>query len=448
MIYLLSSCLSLVLCSLTDHFSHSSCLRPSILMRIYPRSAIRYVRSRLRVLLLGIHHRSLRSILERKMVQPDPTMDKPRSAADIATDAPGEPKDAVDGGGRRRRDVDEGTEGGTVLPTHSVSRRASLAERRRWMQQDAEPTQTRSTEGRDVMDMGSTTGQLVRDTATRSTSRGAISNQPMQHAPSKKTPLLQDKHNSPRNISSSRVSGAGDLLVKATTPAQEDFGPPSSAIDARHSWQNSQKMSSSQISRYGGNRAVNPDTSVADKSRTSSAKCDTRNRNSLLQTALQDHAGPGEIPTRPARGRRPPTPYHPPSDVALTEIPESSVGETEETAHRDVSSCPGDSSTIWLILVLSFLRDPHVGRRSRSSHNHEDDIRLPFHRRCFCRRNNRNTTCPNSKSSLGRRTRPSRKHLCQRGIASYQVRIPRAWRHPRSQQTTRRSRRCRRILET
>lgn len=208
---------------------------------------------------------------------------------------PGETNSIPAGDGRRRRDVDEGTEGGTVLPMHSVSRRASLAERRRWMQQDAEPILTRSTDGQDELDIGNTAGSRVRDATAKPIMRAGTSDQPVHKSSSSKIPQLQDFHDRSRNISSSY------------TPRFLDQTP------------------------------VRQQASSRENSGTSTVHKDARSETNSPQNAQRSLSVSGDIPTRPTRGRRPPTPYHPPSDVALTEIPESSVEEPEETVQQEVS---------------------------------------------------------------------------------------------------------------
>jgi hypothetical protein len=189
----------------------------------------------------------------------------------------------------RRRDVDQGTEAGTVLPMHSVSRRASLAERRRWTEQMPEPKATLLTDGGDVVEDVTTAGHRGRPSVMHP---GTTSNQ------------------SPETPSYSKVSPARDTNAtqKASTPRTS--------------------------------RSIVDETDIALPKELAARLEPIAIRSGTDVPHLGRRSIPADMTTRPTRGRRPPTPYHPPSDVALTEIPESSVGGEGETLQREVCVDP------------------------------------------------------------------------------------------------------------
>ena len=73
----------------------------------------------------------------------------------------------------------------------------------------------------------------------------------------------------------------------------------------------------------------------ADTASASAGQFPTRTHNSKITgvEAVQLNISKGATEQIPSRGRRPPTPYHPPSNLALTEISESSE-EGDEVNQR------------------------------------------------------------------------------------------------------------------
>lgn len=212
---------------------------------------------------------------------------------------------ARDDANTRRRDVDEGTEGGTVLPMHSVSRRASMAERRKGIEQMAEPKVIAPTDGKDAMESRPSTGHRG---WTLDSHAGTTVNQP--------APSLSYRRSSPTHDDNA-VQRVSTLRILRSTAGKTD------AV---------MRDSATRLERI----AVHAEPDKPHRER-----CST----------------PGDKPTR---GRRPPTPYHPPSDFALRKIPESVVGDEREPLHREVRVIPITESKMWLIIFMTLLRGRNV----------------------------------------------------------------------------------------
>ena len=77
----------------------------------------------------------------------------------------------------------------------------------------------------------------------------------------------------------------------------------------------------------------------ADTASASAGQFPTRTHNSKITgvEAVQLNISKGATEQIPSRGRRPPTPYHPPSNLALTEISESSEEGDEVNQRSPVS---------------------------------------------------------------------------------------------------------------
>lgn len=194
----------------------------------------------------------------------------------------------------RGRDVDEGTEAGTVLPTHSVSRRASLAERRRWEHQQEEQMPSRLVNRHDVVGNNVASSSRAPTTPTKGMTTAGASNRQTRSpsgADDRNSQLQRVKH-APQSITSSPVSP----ITAAGTSARVSHD------DAESTPSNNGSRSGTRFSRI----------------------------------EHQVQCIPEDTSARPSRGRRPPTPYHPPSDVTLSDIPESSVGERGEAEQREV----------------------------------------------------------------------------------------------------------------
>lgn len=198
------------------------------------------------------------------------------------------------------RDADEATERGTILPTHSVSRRASLAERRQWQERQAEYARKVALKG-----MSSSISNAVRSELTR-TSAGTLPK--IQEADMGDT--LPDPQVDRRSV----VSRSKDVVISNSR------APPVS-------------QSTIDIHTKEGNEQHHRDPEKTSPAIPESAKTPATQKGIRTTSHLQNVEDDGG--KQPSRGRRPPTPYHAPSNLALTDIPESTIGD--HTAEGDDS---------------------------------------------------------------------------------------------------------------
>lgn len=202
---------------------------------------------------------------------------------------------------RHAREEDDATERGTVLPTHSVSRRASLAERRQWEEKQAEFARRAALQGlRHHLDC-----HLPRSRADTSIIAEGLPKidelkvgvKPSDHRTDRRSVVREDKH----------------ALTGKEIPL-----PGLIALPRAHK-----------------NQGLGNRISVSVSPGKPSVK--TCNSDTAQVETLQVDTSVVERTKQPFRGRRPPTPYHPPSNLALTEISEGSVTVDGNEEHDEVS---------------------------------------------------------------------------------------------------------------
>ena len=241
---------------------------------------------------------------------------------------------------RHAGEEDNATELGTVLPTHSVSRRASLAERRQWKEQQAEFARRAALQGLGHY-LACHLPKSRADTSIIAEGLPKIDElkvwaKPSEHGNDRRSVFEEDKH----------------ALTGKDIPLRGLIALP-------HAHKNQDPSNRMSVSVSPGKLSVK-----------------TFNSDTAQVKTLQVNNSIVEQMKQPSRGRRPPTPYHPPSNLALTEISEDSVTDDGKEEHVEVShpSARNGPAVLGAHSMFFFLLGAYKARDSRGPRSNRLEI--------------------------------------------------------------------------